>query len=140
MKQKNSLKIFLFCLLLSLALHLLVAAKFSPKMNEPQLPPVAENESGGNNKDETTTIWVSPGIIPCSTYEGIGVQFNSVTGIVNYVASGSPADKAGLEIGDELITPLWSMSLVFGQKIQLIVSRKGKQLTLPIIVDKICQQ
>ena len=140
MKQKNSLKIFLSCLLLSLALHLLLAAKFSPKINQPQPPPVTENASRGDSENSKINIWVSAGIIPCDTYEGIGIQFNSITGIVNYVASGSPAHKAGLEIGDELITPLWGMDLVFGQKIQLIVSRKGKQLTLPIIVDKICQQ
>lgn len=144
MKQKNSTKLFLICLLLSLLLHMLAAIQFSPKINELQPPPAtqSQNNSNGNGskEDEKTYIWVSAGIIPCDTYEGIGIQFNSITGIVNYVASGSPADKAGLEIGDELITPLWGMDLMFGQKIQIIVSRHGKRLTMPVVVDRICQQ
>ena len=90
--------------------------------------------------DGKTHIWVSRGIIPCETYDGIGIQFNRITCLVNKVAPGSPADKAGLKENDELVTPIWNIDLVFGQKIDLVVIRDGKHITLPVVVDRICHE
>ena len=139
MKQKHSLKLLLVCLLVSIFLHLLAAYSFQPSVVEPPEPPPqqAQAEQGQDNKN---TIWVSTGITPCDSYEGIGVQFSSLTGIVSYAASGAPAYSAGIRVGDELITPLWNMKLTFGQVLDVEVLRHGKKLNFIIIVDRICHE
>lgn len=142
MKQKTSLKILFACLLFSIFLHFLAALKFSPKIQEPKPQPENNNQAkaAGDSEDNKTSIWVSPGVIPCDSYEGIGVQFNALTGIVSHAAPGAPAHNAGIRVGDELVTPLWNMSLTFGQVLDVTVLRKGKKLTFNIIVDRICHE
>jgi len=143
MKQKNSLKLLLLSLVISSLLHFFFILKYRYTATDP----VQSEQHQSRNQDPPqdlddgkTSIWVSPGVVPCDSYEGIGVQFNAITGIVTHVASNAPADKAGLQIGDELVTPLWSMELAFGQKIDLVIVRDGKRLTMPVIVDRICHQ
>lgn len=141
MKQKNSLKLLLVCLLVSICLHLLTAYTFQPSVVKPPEPPEQKQaQAEHEQQDKKNTIWVSTGIVPCDSYEGIGVQFNSLTGIVSHAASGAPAYNAGIRIGDELITPLWNMELTFGQVLDVTVSRHGKKLTFTIIVDRICHE
>lgn len=143
MKQKNSLQIFLISLLISLVLHVFLVYKVKAPGEHVSSNSQDQNsasENRGNLDDAKTHIWVSRGIIPCETYDGIGIQFNRITCLVNKVAPGSPADKAGLKENDELVTPIWNIDLVFGQKIDLVVIRDGKHITLPIIVDRICHE
>lgn len=142
MKRKNSLRLLFACLLFSILLHFLAALKFSPKVEKPQ--PQSDNnkqaKAAGDSEDGKTSIWVSPGIVPCDSYEGIGVQFNALTGIVSHAAPGAPAHNAGIRVGDELITPLWNMSLTFGQVLDVAVLRNGKKLTFNVVVDRICHE
>lgn len=143
MKQKHSLKILLISLLISLALHIFVALKMETQ-GEP-IDDVTEDQQSNASRsdgldDNKTSIWVSSGTLLCDSYDGIGIQFNAITGIVSHVAPGSPAHKAGVKNGDELVTPLWNMDLTFGQKINLVVIRDDKRITLPIVVDRICHE
>jgi hypothetical protein len=143
MKKKESLKILLLCILASIILHLLVAYKYrSPQVDPPQN---AEQKSRDKKQsdsldDSKISIWVGLGPVPCDSYEGIGVQFNSLTGIVSHVAPGAPAYNAGIRIGDELVTPLWNMKLIFGQVLTIVVLRNSKDLTFKVVVDRICHQ
>jgi S1-C subfamily serine protease len=141
MKQRNSLRLLSTCIIVSLLLHLFIAYSF----NRPNVEPPPENsqrkeQTKSDEEDNKTSIWVSPGIVPCDSYDGIGVQFNQITGIVSHVAPDSPAYKAGVKNGDELVTPLWNMQLIFAQKINLVVIRDGKHITLPVVVDRICHE
>lgn len=143
MKQKNSIKLLLISLLASILLHIFVAYKYKPIQIDP--PQNTRQQSRAQDQQEDlddgkTSIWVSPGIRPCDSYEGIGVQFNAITGIVSHVAAGAPAHIAGIQVGDELVTPLWNMQLAFGQALDIVVLRKGKKITLHTIVDRICHE
>jgi hypothetical protein len=143
MKQKHSLKTLLICLLISLALHIFVV--FKTKTPGEPISDVTHHQQPDAGRlndldDNKTNIWVSSGVVPCDSYDGIGIQFNALTGIVSHVAPDSPAYKAGIKNGDELITPLWNMELFFAQKIDLVIVRDGKHITLPIIVDRICHE
>lgn len=143
MKQKQSLKLLLLCLIASILLHLFVAYSYrSPEISPPQN---AEQQSSNKKQDDSlddgkTSIWVGLGIAPCDSYEGIGVQFNALTGIVSHAAQGAPAHNAGIRIGDELVTPLWNMQLAFGQVLDVVVLRSGKRLTFKVVVDRICHE
>jgi hypothetical protein len=141
MKQKHSLKLLLVCISVSIFLHLLAAYSFGPPpVKPPELSQQKQTQDEQGQQDKKNTIWVSTGITPCDSYEGIGVQFNSLTGIVSHAASGAPAYNAGIRIGDELITPLWNMKLTFGQVLDIEVLRNGKKLNFIIIVDRICHE
>ncbi len=140
MKQKNSLKLLLVCISVSIFLHLLTAYSFGPSPVKPPEPPPRQAKTQESQQDKKNTIWVTTGIVPCDSYEGIGVQFNALTGIVSHAASGAPAYNAGIRIGDELVTPLWNMELTFGQVLDVTILRRGKKLTFTIVVDRICHK
>jgi C-terminal processing protease CtpA/Prc len=97
------------------------------------------NNGGDKDKDTTQKIWFKRSAIPCDSYEGIGLQFMLLTGIVTYVAPDSPAWKAGLRTGDELITPIWNMDLKFGQQVEIIAKRDNTNLKFNVFVDRICK-
>ena len=141
MKKKHSFKLLVLSVFISLFLHIFVAYKYKTLNNKPAPP---ESERSGNSRggieDEKDSIWVNYGAVPCEYYNGIGIQFTGLTNTVMYVAPNSPAHKAGIKIGDELITDLWKMNLEFGQKIDIVVLRDGKQLVFSVTIDRICQQ
>jgi predicted metalloprotease with PDZ domain len=140
MKQRNSLKLLLISLIASIMLHVFIALKYQhPIVDNAQNTQQSKKQHQQQDLDDgKTSIWASPGIVPCDSYDGIGVQFNGITGIVSDIAVGAPADKAGIRVGDELITPLWNMQLAFGQSLDVIVLRDGKKITLHVVVDRIC--
>ena len=143
MKQKQSLKLLIISIILSTLLHTFVMYRYkSPQINPPQNEQhgSASNSEGEDLDDKKTSIWVSPGIRPCDSYEGIGLQFNGITGIVSHVAPGAPAHIAGIQVGDELITPLWNMQLAFGQVLDVVVLRNEKKITIQVVVDRICHE
>jgi hypothetical protein len=143
MKQKQSLKLLIISIILSTILHLFVMYRYkTPKIDPPQTGQrqSSSNGRGEDIQDKKTSIWFTPGIVPCDSYDGIGLQFNAISGIVTYVAGNAPADLAGIKVGDELITPLWNMELTFGQSLDVIVLRDGKKITLSVVVDRICHE
>jgi predicted metalloprotease with PDZ domain len=143
--MNNKISSFFVALILSIVLHFFVVISRYKKYEVPnknQEQHQNQNKGGGADKEEETTskIWFSSGVIPCDAYEGIGVQFMALTGIITHVAHDSPAWKAGLRAGDEFITPIWNMNLKFGQNIEVAVKRSGKTLKFNILVDRICKE
>ncbi|MFT4093098.1 MAG: S41 family peptidase [Niabella sp.] len=73
------------------------------------------------------------------SFEGIGVEFNQIRDTINitYVITGGPSDKAGVQIGDQIIK-VDGQSLT-GQGISttkiksLIRGKRGSQVTLSVI-------
>lgn len=129
-------------LILSISLHFYLIFK---KIENTEIKKQQEQQqqkrgsSDGEDKDTTQKIWFNRSVIPCDSYEGIGLQFMLLTGTVTYVAPDGPAWKAGLRAGDELITPIWNMSLKFGQQVEIIAKRDNTNLKFNVFVDRICK-
>ena len=145
MKNKyNSKKLLLISFIISLILHFYAAHHFSQKKM------IQEQKNKGNSSEreqqvsygpkEKHNIWFSPGIVPCDSYEGIGIQFNPITTIVTNVAKDGPAYNSGIRTGDEIITPLWNMDLRFGQRLNVKVKRDGTILEFNMVVNRICKE
>jgi S1-C subfamily serine protease len=76
-------------------------------------------------------------------FGGIGVYQDGVTGIVNQVFKGYPADAAGISQGDVIITPVQDeIKGAIGSSIKLIIFRPktGETFTLNLIRAKICTE
>jgi C-terminal processing protease CtpA/Prc len=141
----KDIKLYFVALALSIVLHFVAANMFSQK----KLIDKNKQQSNSNNskqhqikddEDRYQHIWFKRGVVPCDTYEGIGIQFQLITGIVTYVAIDSPAYKAGLREGDEIVTPIWSIDLKFGQVLDIKIKRNNKEFIFKTTVDRICRE
>jgi len=137
--MKNYLKLFVIVLLA----HILLILFFSREAQiSNQTPPQQQSSRSITYRDRQTQerIWVGIGILPCDTYDGIGVQYDEITSVVSYVAKNGPADKAGLRAYDLIISPLSNMQLSFGQILDVKVKRNNEILQLTMKVDRICKE
>jgi Do/DeqQ family serine protease len=102
-------------------------------------------------KGEVTRGWLGVSIQPLTPELADSFGLNIVAGaLVNQVLAGSPAEKAGIKRGDVLLTfdgkpvrgvrelQLLVASTPAGSKVELVVLRQGKRITLP--VDIVAQQ
>lgn len=76
----------------------------------------------------------------CETfYMGIGVVHNSIFGEISQVVPGSPADKAGIKVGDIPIGPLDIRDKYpEGTNITVSILRNGIMYEIPVTIGKIC--
>lgn len=99
-------------------------------------------------KGEVTRGWLGVSIQPLTPELAESFGLDKVAGaLVNQVLDGSPAEKAGVKRGDVLLTyngkpvrgvrelQLLVASTPAGSKVELVVLRQGKQLTLPVNID-----
>jgi Do/DeqQ family serine protease len=98
-------------------------------------------------KGEVTRGWLGVSIQPLTPELAESFGLDMVSGaLVNQVLAGSPAEKAGVKRGDVLLTydgkpvrgvrelQLLVANTPAGSKIELVVLRQGKRLTLPVII------
>ena len=98
-------------------------------------------------KGEVTRGWLGVSIQPLTPELAESFGLEMVSGaLVNQVLAGSPAEKAGVKRGDVLLTydgkpvrgvrelQLLVANTPAGSKIELVVLRQGKRLTLPVII------
>lgn len=74
-------------------------------------------------------------------YEGIGVQTDHNTCVISDVFKGYAAEKAGLQIGDLIISP--SCTQIRGPSgsiIQMKIMRGSNVLNLSILREKVCEE
>lgn len=88
------------------------------------------------------------------SFGGIGIEFNQIRDTINvtYVLSGGPSEKAGIQIGDQIIKAdgknltgkdnsttnvMTSIRGKEGSKVKLDLLRSGKALTIEVIRDNI---
>lgn len=95
----------------------------------------------GNFKEEIVEV---VGLIPhandpCDNfYGGIGIIFG-VGRKLEVVYPGYPADLAGMEAGDEIISPENTIRGEIGTEVAIVYKNKtGRIITLRLIRDKIC--
>lgn len=140
MNKKKSTKLLLISIALSIVMHFLLAYVYhdtQPKENrKTEEYQVSYNNKNSKNKSEH--IWFNSGKKPCNHYDGIGIQYNAISGIVSSVAINGPADIGGLKIGDELLTPVWYMDFKFGEVVEIKVKREDTILIFNVKVDRIC--
>ena len=99
-------------------------------------------------KGEVTRGWLGVSIQPLTQELAESFGLDKVAGaLVNQVLAGSPAEKSGVQRGDILLTyngkpvrgvrelQLLVASTPAGSKVELVVLRQGKQLTLPVTID-----
>ena len=141
MNKKKSTALLVISILLSIILHFLLAYLYhnteSKKTKEAQPEQQVRYNTNGKNKSEH--IWFNSGKKPCNHYDGIGIQYNPISGIIDAVAANGPADVSGLRAGDELITPVWIMDFKFGQIIEIKIKRQEVILIFNVKVDRICK-
>lgn len=79
---------------------------------------------------------------PCEKnkqYEGVGLRFSGFTGAIIEVLEGSPAQKAGIRVGDFLVDPFSSNPIVDGYK-TIAFRRDGNSFELKIKTEVICYE
>jgi Do/DeqQ family serine protease len=99
-------------------------------------------------KGEVTRGWLGVSIQPLTPELAESFGLDKTAGaLVNQVLAGSPAEKAGVKRGDVLLTyngkpvrgvrelQLLVASTPAGSKVELVVLRQGKQLTLPVTIE-----
>jgi Do/DeqQ family serine protease len=98
-------------------------------------------------KGEVTRGWLGVSIQPLTPELAESFGLDNVSGaLVNQVLAGSPAEKAGVKRGDVLLTyngkpvrgvrelQLLVANTPAGSKVELVVLRQGKRLTLPVTI------
>ena len=139
MKHKKSISLIV-SVLLSFAMHMFfLLKKINTDKQEDLKQEQSLNNSGKGEEDGKQKIWFRKSEIPCNSYDGIGVQYSQISGVISHVAAGGPADRAGIKVGDEFITPVWYMDFKFNQKVEIIVKRDNVNLKFNVLIDRICK-
>lgn len=104
-------------------------------------PPPPQQEQA--KKEDLEIVFVSvgeEGEKQCdASYVGIGVM-NNIGGVIIEVASRSPAEKAGLRVGDIFLNAdeFYPDRYTEGTTIVVRIERDGRELEIPIKVGKVC--
>lgn len=72
-------------------------------------------------------------------YGGIGIMQNETTGEIIHIGKGYPADRAGLRLGDMLLTRDGIRGEP-GSTVTLMLKRHGQLLQFDIVREKICTE
>jgi hypothetical protein len=74
-----------------------------------------------------------------SSYVGIGITADPRTDRIILVGENTPASRAGLRHDDIVLNPsVWQHAHVDGALLLVLVLREGGQVTVPVIVGRIC--
>lgn len=74
-----------------------------------------------------------------SSYVGIGITTDPRTDRIILVGDDTPASRAGLRHDDIVLNPsVWQYAHVEGALLYMLVLREEGQVTVPILVDRIC--
>lgn len=74
-----------------------------------------------------------------SSYVGIGITADPRTDRIILVGDDTPASRAGLRHDDIVLNPtVWQYAHVEGALLRVLVLREGGQVTLPVLVGRIC--
>jgi hypothetical protein len=74
-----------------------------------------------------------------SSYVGVGITADPRTDRIILVGENTPASRAGLRHGDIVLNPsVWQHAHVEGSLLAVLVLREGGQVTLPVLVGRIC--
>jgi len=137
---------------LTALLHLLVLAGLlratarpveSPK--PPALQPASAQRLRGAG-EQLVEVDIRPGLSArhgraCdgSSYVGIGITTDPRTDRIILVGDDTPASRAGMRHDDIVLNPsVWQHAHVEGALLFVVVLRDGGQVTLPVLVDRIC--
>jgi C-terminal processing protease CtpA/Prc len=83
-----------------------------------------------------------PGLACEQSYRGIGIAHGYTGGYITAVAPGGPADRAGILVGDRLLSEAifvrdqWEI----GKRIPLSIEREGRQIDLVLTIARICYE
>jgi S1-C subfamily serine protease len=132
-------------LILATALHLLLLgpALVSCKVSE---PPKQPKPPAGERTIDVRLLPSEQGesdVPACArTYRGIGITRGFLSMVVQSVAPGGPADRAGVKPGDTVLNDddLGADRFMVGHKITLHVEREGRRLALPVVIGRICYE
>lgn len=74
-----------------------------------------------------------------SSYVGVGITADPRTDRIILVGENTPASRAGLRHDDIVLNPsVWQHAHVEGALLLVLVLREGGQVTLPVLVGRIC--
>jgi predicted metalloprotease with PDZ domain len=135
----NSLSV---AIIVSLILHAVIL------MIEPENPyKIEEKKNKGSQEQTKIKIKQGKDKIKISAYENsqepcpkyyIGIGILQSWGDVLEVAKNGPAYKAGIQVGDTLLSQIDISKLKEGEVIDVTISRKGIILSYKIKVERIC--
>jgi hypothetical protein len=130
----------------SLLIHaaVLVALAIHPAApaQEQSTPVAAEKQGDDRDMQLLPTPEADGDGLACEgSYRGIGIR-HWPNGEVVEVVAGGPADKAGLQVGDYLLSDalLQRDQYELGHRLPIRVEREGKQLTLLVYIGVICYE
>lgn len=130
-------------LIFSILAHLILVVSL-PEVTE-QEPEELVKQAGGEDEEEKSSIsfnikkYEEDANIDCiDYYVGIGVTMNFMRQVIE-IAKDCPAEEAGIQKGDVMVTLLDIDNLTPKQEITVDIFRKGVLLSFQVIVDKICK-
>ena len=137
---------------LTALLHLLVLwvlLRVAAAPVAPPLPPALQAVSAERLRDageQLVEVDIRPSLATrrgraCdgSSYVGVGITADPRTDRIVLVGENTPAARAGLRHDDIVLNPsVWQYAHVEGALLLVLVLREGKQVTLPVLVDRIC--
>ena len=131
--------------LLVLGMLLRVTAHLVPPPEPPALQAASAKRLRGAG-EQLVDVDIRPGLAthrgrPCagSSYVGIGITADPRTDRIIIVGDDTPASRAGLRHDDIVLNPsVWEYAHVEGALLLVLVLRDGGQVTLPVLVGRIC--
>jgi len=129
---------FKVSLLISIALHLIVIFSTPTKKEKKPIPKPKKSTSLSkiNVKFKRAT---KQGDDPCPKfYTGIGVTYQPSLGGIIEIAQGSPAELAGINIGDVFIANIEYRGMAVGTPITVFLMRNGITIVKKLKIGKIC--
>ena len=137
---------------LTVLLHLVVLGallRVTARLIPPPEPPALRAASAERLRgagEQLVEVDIRPGLAtrsgrPCagSSYVGIGITADPRTDRIIIVGDDTPASRAGLRHDDIVLNPsVWEYAHVEGALLLVLVLRDGGQVTLPVLVGRIC--
>lgn len=114
----------------------LVSCALTP-LPPPPAKPVPVHTVWASDRDERLLGMSGNGLACKKHYRGIGVRTTWTTGAITEVAAAGPAERAGVLVGDHLLTE-GPFDLPVGTKVNVRLSRDGREYTARIAVDDVC--
>lgn len=120
------------------ALHAILLAPLPGCHQPPPPPPVAQARLVVD--DSTRFARSGDGDLACEdSYRGVGFRLNVIDAVMD-VAPGSPAERAGMRVGDNVLNePIFGGNRhPLGTTLVAKVERMGQTLELPMVTGNIC--
>lgn len=119
-------------------MHALVLVTLPVKQYIPVKPPVSIVEQQDEN-DWKFVVSNGNGLSCPEYYMGVGFKYDW-SNIVTEVEPSSPAERAGIMIGDRMISDENLKIMEEGTHVMIKMSRNGQELDFPLTVSKICYE